>query len=139
MYLKKEIIISFFIITISASNLYMPMIWLYVFLQHFLIPFLCDPDLQCLAKIKTNSLQTSINLSFYAQQALNLKVPCPHPLQWEAQIRYLLHAYSILFAGFLVWITKEKLLRELDRSVYGSAKDSLGHIQGASGIDARFL
>jgi hypothetical protein len=26
MYLKKEIIISFFIITISASNLYMPMI-----------------------------------------------------------------------------------------------------------------
>ena len=47
MYLKKEIIISFFIITISASNLYMPMIWLYVFLQDFLIPFLCDPDLQC--------------------------------------------------------------------------------------------
>ena len=34
-------------ITISASNLYMPMIWLYVFLQDFLIPFLCDPDLQC--------------------------------------------------------------------------------------------
>jgi hypothetical protein len=28
MYLKKEIIISFFIITMSASNLYMPMIWL---------------------------------------------------------------------------------------------------------------
>jgi hypothetical protein len=25
----------------------MPMIWLYVFLQDFLIPFLCDPDLQC--------------------------------------------------------------------------------------------
>jgi hypothetical protein len=48
MYLKKEIIISFFIITISASNLYMPMIWLYVFLQDFLIPFLCDPDLQCM-------------------------------------------------------------------------------------------
>jgi hypothetical protein len=47
MYLKKEIIISFFIITISASNLYKPMIWLYVFLQDFLIPFLCDPDLQC--------------------------------------------------------------------------------------------
>jgi hypothetical protein len=51
MYLKKEIIISFFIITISASNLYMPMIWLYVFLQDFLIPFLCDPDLQCNACI----------------------------------------------------------------------------------------
>ncbi len=47
MYLKKEIIISFFIITISASNLYMPMIWLYVFLLDFLIPFFCDPDLQC--------------------------------------------------------------------------------------------
>ncbi len=47
MYLKKEITISFFIITISASNLYMPMIWLYIFLQDFLIPFLCDPDLQC--------------------------------------------------------------------------------------------
>jgi hypothetical protein len=47
MCLKKEIIISFFIITISASNLYMPMIWLYVVLQDFLIPFLCDPDLQC--------------------------------------------------------------------------------------------
>jgi hypothetical protein len=48
MYLKKEIIISFFIITISASNHYMPMIWIYVFLQDFLIPFLCDPDLQCI-------------------------------------------------------------------------------------------
>jgi hypothetical protein len=47
MYLKKEIIIYFFIITISASNLYMPMIWLYVFLQDFRIPFLCDLDLQC--------------------------------------------------------------------------------------------
>ena len=47
MYLKKEISISFFITTISASNLYMPMIWLYLFLLDFLIPFLCDPDLQC--------------------------------------------------------------------------------------------
>ena len=47
MYFKKEIIISFFIITISASDLYMPMIWLYLFLLDFLIPFLCDPDLQC--------------------------------------------------------------------------------------------
>jgi hypothetical protein len=46
MYLKKEIIMSFFVITISASNLYMPMIWLYVFRLDFLIPFLCDPDLQ---------------------------------------------------------------------------------------------
>ncbi len=45
-YLKKEISISFFIITISASNLYMPMIWSYVFLLDFLIPFLCGPDLQ---------------------------------------------------------------------------------------------
>ena len=47
MYFKKEIIISFFIITESASDLYMPMIWLYLFLLDFLIPFLCDPDLQC--------------------------------------------------------------------------------------------
>jgi hypothetical protein len=47
MYLEKEIIISFFIITISASNLHIPMIRLYVFLLDFLIPFLCDPDLQC--------------------------------------------------------------------------------------------
>ncbi len=47
MYLKKEISISFLIITISASNLYMPMIWSYVFLLDFLIPFLCGPDLQC--------------------------------------------------------------------------------------------
>ncbi len=36
MYLKKEIIIYFFIITISASNLYVPMIWLYVFLQVYI-------------------------------------------------------------------------------------------------------
>ncbi len=47
MYFKKEIIISFFIITKSASDLYMPMIWLYLFLLDFLIPFLCGPDLQC--------------------------------------------------------------------------------------------
>ncbi len=47
MYLKKEISISFFITTISASNLYMPMIWSCVFLLDFLIPFLCGPDLQC--------------------------------------------------------------------------------------------
>ncbi len=47
MYLIKEIIISFFLITISATNLYMPMIWLYVCLLDFLIPFLCDLDLQC--------------------------------------------------------------------------------------------
>ncbi len=47
MYLKKEISISFFIITMSASNLYMPMIWSYVFLLDFLIPILCGPDLQC--------------------------------------------------------------------------------------------
>jgi hypothetical protein len=61
MYLKKEIIISFFIITISASNLYMPMIWLYVFLQDFLIPFLCDPDLQCMpvGSLGVNNLATN--------------------------------------------------------------------------------
>ncbi len=47
MYLKKEIIISIFIISISSSNLYMPMIWLYVFQMDVLIPFLCDPGLQC--------------------------------------------------------------------------------------------
>ncbi len=52
MYLKKEIIISFFIITISASNLYMPRMWPYDFLQDFLIPFLCDPDLQCAIDVR---------------------------------------------------------------------------------------
>jgi hypothetical protein len=50
MYLKKEISISIFIITISASNLYMTMKWLYVFLLDFFIPFLCDPGLQCGAR-----------------------------------------------------------------------------------------
>jgi hypothetical protein len=50
MYFKKEISISFVIITISASNLYMPMIWSYVFLLDFLIPFLCGPDLQCIGQ-----------------------------------------------------------------------------------------
>ncbi len=53
MYLKKEISISFLIITISASNLYMPMIWSYVILLDFLIPFLCGPDLQCGSVPKT--------------------------------------------------------------------------------------
>jgi hypothetical protein len=45
--LEKRNYYFFFIINISASNLYMSMIWLYVFLQDFLIPFLCGPDLQC--------------------------------------------------------------------------------------------
>jgi hypothetical protein len=83
-----------------------------------------------LAKIKTNSLPNIYQSQFLRPASYEIKGPlsrCPHPLQWEAQIRYLLHAYAILFAGFLVWITKEKLLRELERSVYGSAKDSLGH------------
>ncbi len=67
MYFKKEIIISFFIITISASDLYMPMIWLYLFLLDFLIPFLCDPDLQCVAaflysKYKIKFLLASLKL-----------------------------------------------------------------------------
>ncbi len=47
MYLKKEIVIFIFIITMSATNFYMPMIWLYGFLLDFHIPFLCDPGLQC--------------------------------------------------------------------------------------------
>jgi hypothetical protein len=46
--LKKGNYYFFFLITISASNLYMPMIWSYVFLLDFLIPFLCGPDLQCM-------------------------------------------------------------------------------------------
>jgi hypothetical protein len=45
--LKKGNYYFFFLITISASNLYMPMIWSYSFLLDFLIPFLCGPDLQC--------------------------------------------------------------------------------------------
>jgi hypothetical protein len=61
MYLKKEIIFSFFIITISATNLYMPMIWLYIFLLDFLIPFLCDPDLQCERK-KSQSINSDKHL-----------------------------------------------------------------------------
>ena len=44
---RKGNYFSFFIITISASNLYMPMLRLFVFLLDFLIPFLCDPGLQC--------------------------------------------------------------------------------------------
>ncbi len=31
----------------------MSMIWLYVFLLDFLIPFLCDPDLQCVMTLHT--------------------------------------------------------------------------------------
>jgi hypothetical protein len=79
MYLKKEIIISIFIITISASNLYMPMIWLYVFLLDFLIPFLCDPGLQCALTITKghrngyNRLQTvKIGTDRGAQESVQL-------------------------------------------------------------------
>jgi hypothetical protein len=60
MYFKKEIIISFFIITISASDLYMPMIWLYLFLLDFLIPFLCDPGLQCAAATDIQNSQSGL-------------------------------------------------------------------------------
>jgi hypothetical protein len=65
MYLKKEISISFFIITISASNLYMPMIWSYVFLLDFLIPFLCGPDLQCGFGILLLALYAKISEIFF--------------------------------------------------------------------------
>jgi hypothetical protein len=44
---KKGNYYFFFIINIFASNLYMPMIRLYVFLLDLLIPFFCDPGLQC--------------------------------------------------------------------------------------------
>ncbi len=57
MYFKREIIISFFIITISDSDLYMAMIWLYLFLLDFLIPFLCGPDLQCRILNKMREIQ----------------------------------------------------------------------------------
>jgi hypothetical protein len=50
--LKKGNYYFFFLITISASNLYMPMIWSHVFLLDFLIPFLCGPDLQCVGYTK---------------------------------------------------------------------------------------
>ncbi len=64
MYLK-----FFFVITISASNLYMPMIWSYVILLDFLIPFLCGPDLQCSwqgqgREIKTTAQQCD-NMGFF--------------------------------------------------------------------------
>jgi hypothetical protein len=62
MYLKKEIIIPLFIITISASNLYMTMIRLYIFLLDFLFPFLCDPGLQCACK----------KLWFFQQKAVQI-------------------------------------------------------------------
>jgi hypothetical protein len=39
------------------------MIWLYVFLQDFLIPFLCDPDLQC-----THGIIPSTTIPFYLLQ-----------------------------------------------------------------------
>jgi hypothetical protein len=65
MYLKKEISISFFIMTISASNLYMPMIWSYVILLDFLIPFLCGPDLQCMAVMYSELItDTEVHLIF---------------------------------------------------------------------------
>ncbi len=57
MYLKKEIVISFCIITLPALNLYVPMIRLYVFLLDFLIPFLCDPDLQRRVVVPARHLQ----------------------------------------------------------------------------------
>ncbi len=69
MYLKKEILLSFFIITISASNLYMPMIWVYVFLLDFLIPFLCDPDLQCGSAYRA-SKTTSPDLTTFSRRSL---------------------------------------------------------------------
>ncbi len=61
MYWKNEIISSFCIITISASDLYLPMIRLYVFLLDFLIPFLCDPDLQCMPELTLSLSQGSMN------------------------------------------------------------------------------
>ncbi len=70
MYLKKEISISFFIITISASNLYMLMIWSYVFLLDFLIPFLCGPDLQCSQRLATSACTVDIDCTGNAQQIL---------------------------------------------------------------------
>ncbi len=75
MYLKKEISISFFMITISASNLYMPMIWSYVFLLDFLIPFLCGPDLQCGIGIDTDENLTTFPLAICIKKIRETKIP----------------------------------------------------------------
>jgi hypothetical protein len=58
---KKGNYYFLFIITVSASNLYMSMIWLYVFLLDFLIPFLCDPDLQCSLSLLFQTMEDSVS------------------------------------------------------------------------------
>ncbi len=86
-YFKKEIIISFFIITISVSDLYMPMIWLYLFLLDFLIPFLCGPDLQCSVQMETyrildSSYQALVKISAYGRLKFTLN-PCPRHIKYS--------------------------------------------------------
>jgi hypothetical protein len=79
MYWKKEIITSFCIITISASNIYMPMIRLYVFLLDFLIPFFCDPDLQCRSPYSTLPVQNRhYPYSTLLYQSRSNTIPTPH-------------------------------------------------------------
>ncbi len=41
------------------------MIWLYLFLLDFLIPFLCDPDLQCISHHFFVVLVTNLVLSLW--------------------------------------------------------------------------
>ncbi len=50
------------------------MIWLYVFLLDFLIPFLCDPDLQC-KTIATGALAVR-HSNHQARSHPNCKVNC---------------------------------------------------------------
>jgi hypothetical protein len=68
MYLKKEISISFFIINISASNLYMPMIWSYVFLLDFLIRSyvaqICSADSK-IKHVQSSPVDPTITKSLY--------------------------------------------------------------------------
>jgi len=53
------------------------MIWLYVFLLDFLIPFLCDPDLQCMPEFNSrtvsNMREDSDNQQGHQQQQQELK------------------------------------------------------------------
>jgi hypothetical protein len=56
----------------------MPMIWLYVFLLDFLIPFLCDPDLQCITVGGRGAVTLKVT---HRMGAGFLKPFAPHPLK----------------------------------------------------------
>jgi hypothetical protein len=51
-----------------------PMIWSYVFLLDFLIPFLCGPDLQC--TVHCDALELDTALALRVVPTLNIKRYC---------------------------------------------------------------